>query len=46
MSLVISSSSPDMAAMHQDASDDREIVGEKLTKVFGVRCLQNEVLKQ
>ncbi|CAB4283983.1 unnamed protein product [Prunus armeniaca] len=29
-------SSPDMAAMHQDASDDREIVGEKLTKVFGI----------
>ncbi|KAM1175104.1 hypothetical protein ACFX19_028140 [Malus domestica] len=29
-------SSPDMAAMHQDTSEDHEIVGEKLKKVFGI----------
>ncbi|XP_050205051.1 probable hexokinase-like 2 protein [Mercurialis annua] len=29
-------SSPDMAAMHQDASDDRGIVGEKLQEIFGI----------
>lgn len=26
-----------MAAMHQDTSEDREIVSEKLSEVFGVR---------
>lgn len=29
--------SPDMAAMHQDTSEDREVVSEKLKEVFGVR---------
>ncbi|KAM0971005.1 hypothetical protein ACFX15_018407 [Malus domestica] len=29
-------SSPDMAAMHQDTSEDHKIVGEKLKKVFGI----------
>ncbi|KAK7251874.1 hypothetical protein RIF29_35456 [Crotalaria pallida] len=29
-------SSPDMAAMHQDTSEDREVVGEKLKEVFGI----------
>lgn len=29
--------SPDMAAMHQDISEDREIVNKKLKEVFGVR---------
>lgn len=28
-----------MAAIHQDTSDDREVVREKLEEVFGVRCL-------
>ncbi|RDX70365.1 putative hexokinase-like 2 protein, partial [Mucuna pruriens] len=28
--------SPDMAAMHQDTSEDREIVSEKLGEVFGI----------
>ncbi|XP_057971091.1 probable hexokinase-like 2 protein [Malania oleifera] len=28
--------SPDMAAMHQDTSEDREAVGEKLKEIFGV----------
>ncbi|ESQ53299.1 hypothetical protein EUTSA_v10027262mg [Eutrema salsugineum] len=28
--------SPDMAAMHQDISDDREIVNKKLKEVFGI----------
>lgn len=44
--LVILCSSPDMAAMHQDTSEDHEIVSEKLKKVFGVRFLPNEVIKQ
>lgn len=26
-----------MAAMHQDTSEDREVVAEKLKEVFGVR---------
>lgn len=26
-----------MAAMHQDTSEDREVVAEKLNEVFGVR---------
>lgn len=29
-------SSPDMAAMHQDISEDRDIVNKKLKDVFGV----------
>ncbi|MED6222312.1 hypothetical protein PIB30_063133 [Stylosanthes scabra] len=29
-------SSPDMAAMHQDTSEDREIVGEMLNDIFGI----------
>ncbi|MED6193521.1 hypothetical protein PIB30_020323 [Stylosanthes scabra] len=29
-------SSPDMAAMHQDTSEDREIVGEVLNEIFGI----------
>ncbi|KAL1370977.1 hypothetical protein HN51_001199 [Arachis hypogaea] len=29
-------SSPDMAAMHQDTSEDREVVGEKLNEIFGI----------
>ncbi|PNY13102.1 putative hexokinase-like 2 protein [Trifolium pratense] len=28
--------SPDMAAMHQDTSEDREVVSEKLNEVFGI----------
>ncbi|XP_061351646.1 probable hexokinase-like 2 protein [Gastrolobium bilobum] len=28
--------SPDMAAMHQDTSEDREVVSEKLKEVFGI----------
>ncbi|KAF8377702.1 hypothetical protein HHK36_031086 [Tetracentron sinense] len=28
--------SPDMAAMHQDTSEDREVVGEKLECIFGI----------
>lgn len=28
-----------MAAIHQDTSDDREVVREKLEEVFGVWCL-------
>ncbi|CAL5197841.1 unnamed protein product [Lathyrus oleraceus] len=28
--------SPDMAAMHQDTSEDREVVAEKLNEVFGI----------
>ncbi|OMO56375.1 Hexokinase [Corchorus capsularis] len=28
--------SPDMAAMHQDTSEDREIVNEKLKEIFGI----------
>ncbi|CAH2076155.1 unnamed protein product [Thlaspi arvense] len=28
--------SPDMAAMHQDISDDREIINKKLKEVFGI----------
>ena len=35
-------SSPDMAAMHQDISEDREIVNKKLKDVFGVSiCIFN-----
>ncbi|OIW19159.1 hypothetical protein TanjilG_13941 [Lupinus angustifolius] len=29
-------STPDMAAMHQDTSEDREVVSEKLKEVFGI----------
>ncbi|KAI4327287.1 hypothetical protein L6164_019766 [Bauhinia variegata] len=29
--------SPDMAAMHQDTTEDREIVSEKLEEVFGIK---------
>ncbi|KAK9134168.1 hypothetical protein Syun_013498 [Stephania yunnanensis] len=29
-------SSPDMAAMHQDSSDDRDVVGEKLKEIFEI----------
>lgn len=28
--------SPDMAVMHQDTSEDYEIIDEKLTEIFGV----------
>ncbi|XP_022949679.1 probable hexokinase-like 2 protein [Cucurbita moschata] len=28
--------SPDMAAMHQDTSEDREVVNEKLKEIFGI----------
>ncbi|XP_004509202.1 probable hexokinase-like 2 protein [Cicer arietinum] len=28
--------SPDMAAMHQDTSEDREVVAEKLKEIFGI----------
>ncbi|KAJ6288256.1 hypothetical protein OIU76_024282 [Salix suchowensis] len=28
--------SPDMAAMHQDTSEDRDVVGEKLKEIFGI----------
>ncbi|TYG43935.1 hypothetical protein ES288_D11G058300v1 [Gossypium darwinii] len=31
--------SPDMAAMHQDASEDREVVHEKLKEIFGITNL-------
>lgn len=31
--------SPDMAAMHQDTSEDHEVVDEKLKEIFGVRTL-------
>ncbi|KAE8694056.1 putative hexokinase-like 2 protein [Hibiscus syriacus] len=31
--------SPDMAAMHQDTSEDREVVHEKLMEVFGITNL-------
>ncbi|XP_004289383.1 PREDICTED: probable hexokinase-like 2 protein [Fragaria vesca subsp. vesca] len=36
-------SSPDMAAMHQDTSDNREVVGEKLKEVFGITKSTPEV---
>ncbi|KAH1079991.1 hypothetical protein J1N35_019752 [Gossypium stocksii] len=31
--------SPDMAAMHQDTSEDREVVHEKLKEIFGITSL-------
>lgn len=32
--------SPDMAAMHQDISEDRDIVNKKLKEVFGVSIIR------
>ena len=29
-----------MAAMHQDTSEDREVVNEKLKEIFGVRIIK------
>ena len=37
LSLTFENRSPDMAAMHQDTSEDHEVVDEKLKEIFGVR---------
>lgn len=35
--------SPDMAAMHQDISEEREIVNRKLKEVFGVSFIETHL---
>lgn len=43
MWLYITFRSPDVASMHQDTSDDYEVVDEKLKEIFGVSFYSNSI---